>query len=71
MFAYYIKSGISTAAISIINHNGEYEQNSLGIKTLKEFKKFEVDVLGNYHEVKLPEKRQSFKNLKKKGGSLK
>lgn len=70
LFAYYVNADISTAAIACINHNGEYERRGLGIKRLQEFKKYEVDVLGNYHEVKLPEKRQDFSNLKK-GGSLK
>ena len=68
-FAYYIKAGISTAAITIITHNNEYQQPSLGIKSLKEIKKYEVDVLGNYYEVKLPEKRMTF--CRKKGGNLK
>lgn len=64
LFAYYIKAGISVAALTIINHDGEYEQTNLGIKTLKCFEKYEVDVLGNYHKVNLPEKRMKF-NLKK------
>lgn len=64
IFAYYIKAGISTAALKIINHDGEYEQESLGIKKLKKIEKYEVDVLGNYNKIKLPEKRLKF-NLKK------
>lgn len=62
--AYYVKAGISVAQITIQTHDNKYEQSSLGIKTLKELKKYEVDVLGNYHEVKLPEKRMPF-NIKK------
>ena len=64
IFVYYVKAGISVAGISIITHNNEYCQSSLGIKGLKEIKKYEVDVLGNYSEVKLPEKRMSFNNKK-------
>ena len=34
------------------------------IKSLKLLEKYEVDILGNYHKVKLPEKRLPF-NIKK------
>ena len=64
MLGYYIKCGISTASIALSTNERVYWQPSLGIKTLLEFKKYEVDVLGNYHEVKLPEKRMKF-NFKK------
>ena len=64
VFAYYIKAGISGASISIRTHDNEYVQMSLGIKGFKKFVKYEVDVLGQYHEVKLPEKRMPF-NIKK------
>ncbi len=63
-FAYYVKAGISVAQITIQTHDNKFTQSSLGIKSLKEFKKYEVDVLGNYHEVKIPEKRMPF-NIKK------
>jgi len=59
-FAYYVKAGISSATITIQTHDGKYGQPSLGIKTLKALEKYEVDVLGNYHKVKLPEKRLPF-----------
>lgn len=64
ILAYYVKAGISSAVITIQTHDNKYVQPSLGIKTLKELKKYEVDVLGEYHEVKLPEKRMPF-NIKK------
>lgn len=67
LYAYYVKAGISVAQITIITNDNEYCQSSLGIKNLKEIKKYEVDVLGNYHEVKIPEKRQKF-NIKKERG---
>lgn len=61
--AYYIKAGISVASIAIQTHDGKYIQENLGIKSLEKMEKYEVDVLGNYHKVKLPEKRLSF-NIK-------
>lgn len=64
LMAYYVKAGISVAQIAIQTHDNKYFQSSLGIKSLKELKKYEVDVLGQIHEVKLPEKRMSF-NIKK------
>ena len=63
-FAYYVKCGISSGVITIQTHDNKYIVPSLGIKTLQELKKYEVDVLGNYHEVKIPEKRMPF-NIKK------
>lgn len=59
-FLYYIKAGISGASLTVINHNAEYKKDSLGIKGLKNIEKYEVDVLGNYHKVKIPEKRLKF-----------
>lgn len=64
VLAYYVKAGISSAAITIQTHDNKYVQPSLGIKSLKLLEKYEVDILGNYHKVKLPEKRLPF-NIKK------
>ncbi len=64
VFAYYVKAGISGACITIQTHDNKYVKESLGIKTLKLLEKYEVDILGNYHKVKLPEKRLPF-NIKK------
>ena len=64
VFAYYVKAGISVAQINIQTHDNKYTQPSLGIKKLKILEKYEVDVLGNYHKVKLPEKRLPL-NIKK------
>ena len=61
--AYYVCAGISTGSININNQDRSYSIPSLGIKTLQSLEKYEVDVLGNYHKVRLPEKRQTF-NLK-------
>ena len=57
---YYVKSGISTGSITLSTHDRKYEQPSLGIKTLLAFEKYQVDPLGEYHPVHLPEKRQEF-----------
>lgn len=65
IFAYYIKAGISGANIAIQTNDNKYEQLSLGIKGLKKLEKYEVDILGNYHKVKFPEKRLPF-NINKK-----
>lgn len=56
---YYFKGlNIATNALFIITHDNGYEQPSLGGKTLSCLKKYTVDVLGNYSEVSLPEKRK-------------
>lgn len=59
--AYYTGAGISTGSISIKLHDGKYNQPSLGIKTLLSIEKYEVDILGEYHRVHIPEKRQTFR----------
>jgi len=55
---YYKKTGISTGSITVINHDSSYIINSLGVKTLLAFEKYQVDVLGNIsrvsHEVRQP-----------------
>ena len=57
---YFSCANISTGAITVTTHDRKYEKSSLGIKTLLTIEKFEVDPLGNYHKVKVPEKRQTF-----------
>ena len=64
VYAYYVKAGISVASFTIQTHDNKYIQPNLGIKSLKLLEKYEVDILGNYHKVKLPEKRLPF-NIKK------
>lgn len=65
IMAYYSRCIISTGAISIQTPDGKYMVQSLGIKKLEYIKKYNVDILGNYYEINLPEKRMSF-NLKNK-----
>ena len=57
---YYTGMNISTGAIGICSHDNSYSIGGLGVKTLTNFKKFEVDLLGNVREVK-KEQRQSFR----------
>lgn len=59
-FLYYKSMGISSAALTCINHDNTYYIESLGIKTLEKLEKYTVDVLGTYHKVER-EKRLSFK----------
>lgn len=61
LLCYYQGSNISTGAIELSTHDRRYSQSSLGIKTLLSIEKYQVDVLGNYHKVHLPEKRLSFR----------
>ncbi len=58
-FAYFESGNISTGAITVTTHDNAYIVGSLGFKTLKEVRKYQVDVLGNYTLVK-KEKRQNF-----------
>lgn len=60
IFVYYKKTGISTATITVINHDNTYVLNSLGVKTLLSIEKYTVDVLGNITNVK-KEKRMGFR----------
>lgn len=64
IIAYYSSSNVSTASIEVKTHENKYKREGVGIKTLLEMKKYQVDILGNYYEVKLPEKRKDFKNMK-------
>ncbi len=56
---YFISAGISVASIACRNHDNSYKIDSLGIKTLENFEKYSVDVLGNCYPVK-KETRQTF-----------
>ncbi len=58
---YYYRGGdISTGAISVSSHDRRYESRGIGIKTLQSIEKYQVDVLGKYYKVDLPEKRMTF-----------
>lgn len=57
---YYVKAGITTASITLYNHDRSYEIASAGIKTLERMDKYQVDVLGNYTRIE-KEKRQTFR----------
>lgn len=52
LFGYYSGCNRSTGAIDILHNTGECLWQSVGIRTVKKFEKFDVDVLGNYYKVK-------------------
>ena len=58
---YYVKAGIGSGSIAVKSHDGKYNQLSQGIKTLLSIEKYEVDPLGEYHKIHIPEKRQTFR----------
>lgn len=66
MMLYYRGASISTASLTVETHDGRYMKGSLGVKTLLSIEKYQVDVLGNYTKVKLPEKRVPFSKQRKK-----
>ena len=49
---YYKTSNITTGAIGIITNDNTYIVKGLGVKTLSNLEKYQVDVLGNYTKVK-------------------
>ena len=57
---YYQGANIATGAIALATHDRRYLQSGLGLKTLQSIEKYQVDVLGNYYKVDLPEKRMTF-----------
>ncbi len=60
LFLYYKKANISTAAMTVINHDNTYTINGLGVKTLVSLEKYQVDVLGNIQKAG-KEKRMRFR----------
>ena len=57
---YYTGADISTGAIHVCNHDRTYMARSIGIKTLLNIEKYQVDVLGNHTRIE-KEKRQTFR----------
>ena len=55
---YYRSFDSNTGSFKIYTHDSSYSKKSLGGKTLSCLKKYTVDILGNYSEVSLPEKRK-------------
>ena len=56
---YYVKAGISNASITVETHDRSNPIPSLGVKTLKNLEKWNVDVLGNRTKIN-KEKRQYY-----------
>lgn len=59
--AYYTGADISGGSISIEVHDRKYKKKGLGVKNLLSIEKYEVDPLGEYHRVRVPEKRRTFR----------
>ena len=59
-YVYYKGADIKGVSITVINHDNSYGIKGMGIKTLSQLEKCEVDVLGNISFVK-QEKRQGFR----------
>ena len=59
ILVYYKRANIATAAIAVVNNDNSYKIKGLGVKTLMDIEKYQVDVLGNYYKVS-KEKRLSF-----------
>lgn len=57
---YYQGTDRANATISATTHDRKYLAKGIGIRRLTVFEKYEVDPLGGYHKVRLPEKRQLF-----------
>lgn len=57
-FFYYRSFDSGTGSFKIYTHDSSYSKKSLGGKTFSCLKKYTIDVLGNYSEVSLPEKRK-------------
>ena len=49
---YYKGTNITVGSTSIITNDNSYTVKSLGVKTLSNLEKYQVDVLGNYTKVK-------------------
>lgn len=58
---YYSGADISTASITGTTHDRKYTGRGIGVKTLLSIEKYEVDPLGEYHKVHIPEKRRTFR----------
>jgi CRISPR-associated endonuclease Csn1 len=60
-FLYYRGINSSTGGFVVTTHDERYRKEGLGGKTLDCIEKYQVDVLGNYTRVPLPEKRRRFR----------
>ena len=58
---YYVGFDIATGAFTVESHDRRFNRRGLGGKTLLSIEKYQVDVLGNYFPVALPEKRMKFR----------
>lgn len=63
IFGYYISTHRGTGAISFDSTDRSVQYEGIGVKSLHSFKKYQVGILGDYHEVK-NEKRLGLKGTK-------
>ncbi len=61
---YFCGADISNGSIKIETHDRRYYKKGLGLKELDTVEKRQVDVLGEVHEVRLPETRLEFRGRK-------
>lgn len=59
IFGYYMGMHRGTAAVNFEHHDSSKVIDGIGVQNLEKFKKYQVDILGNYREV-TGEKRQPF-----------
>lgn len=67
---YFVGCDRSTGAITLVSHDRSKQMRGIGVKRLNKFTKYDVDVLGNYHEVK-KETRQVLTLVKKNRSKIK
>lgn len=60
VFVYFKGTDISSASITVINHDNTYKLRGLGVKSLLKIEKYQVDVLGNITKAG-KEKRMGFR----------
>lgn len=58
---YFVRFKTGDASMLITTHDRRFKIESLGGKTLLSIEKYQVDVLGNYFPVTLPERRMKFR----------
>ena len=58
LLVYFNSADISGATIGITSTDNNFSAKGIGIKGLIQIKKYEVDVLGNYYEVKKEDRRR-------------
>ena len=58
---YYVSTDIASGTMTLTTHDRSYEGRGISLNGVTSFRKIQVDVLGECHDVKLPETRQNFR----------